>query len=78
MIEVTVEFVGWINRYTQLENSKTMLSLSASSKIRGILELLAVPVDLPQIILLNGKPADLETFLTDGDKVQFLPLVCGG
>lgn len=78
MIEVTVEFVGWINRYTQLENSKTMLSLSASSKIRGILELLAVPVDLPQIILLNGKPADLETFLKGGDKVQFLPLVCGG
>ncbi|MEW5785419.1 MAG: MoaD/ThiS family protein [Bacillota bacterium] len=77
-MEVTVEFVGWINRYIQLKNSHAVITISAGCTIQNILELLEVPVDLPQNIVLNGKPASLDTYLHDRDRVQFLPLICGG
>lgn len=77
-MEVTAEFIGWINRYISLDDSRITLTLSTGSTIRCVLNQLNIPVELVQNILLNGKHADLDNHLKDGDLIQFMPLICGG
>lgn len=77
-MEVTVEFVGWIKQYLQLSSSQVTINLPTCCTIQNMMERMSVPVDLPQTILLNGKPSDMHAYLKDGDQVQFLPMICGG
>lgn len=76
-MQVTVEFIGWINRYISLD-SRITITLSTGSTIRCALKQLNIPIELAQNILLNGKQADLDNHLKGGDLLQFLPLICGG
>ena len=46
--------------------------------IAKVLEKLNLPGEIRIIVLLNGRSADQETALNEGDIVHILPLIAGG
>lgn len=46
--------------------------------IRGLAEILGLPLKLVRIITVNGKQEDLDKVLSDGDLVYIFPPAIGG
>ena len=52
--------------------------VEAGVTIQELLERFALPRDKPQVFLINGLHATLETVLKDGDKLAIFGPVAGG
>lgn len=67
-------------RYTAALPPDGDLELTAGSTVENLLETLAVPrrffTDL--VILVNGRPASLNTLLGEGDRLIFFGALAGG
>ena len=46
--------------------------------VQALMQALAVPDDLPRIVLINGQHATETSVLTDGDIVSVFPPLIGG
>ena len=46
--------------------------------VQALMQVLAVPNDLPRIVLINGQHAAETSVLTDGDVVSVFPPLIGG
>lgn len=46
--------------------------------VGGVLAHFGVPADKPKILLVNGRHAELDRSLTDGDELAVFPPVAGG
>jgi molybdopterin converting factor small subunit len=46
--------------------------------VRTVMRALAVPDDLPRIVLVNGRHASEDSLLADGDTVSVFPPLIGG
>jgi molybdopterin converting factor small subunit len=56
----------------------TMVDLPADATVEALLRHLALPDDLPRLVLVNGADARLADQLTTGDVVSVLPALVGG
>jgi len=54
------------------------LEVTTQSTVRQVVTLLGVPDEMPAIILVNGRDADPEQVLEDGDVVAMFPPLAGG
>lgn len=54
------------------------LEVTTGSTVRQVVTLLGVPDGMPAIILVNGRDADPEQVLEDGDVLAMFPPLAGG
>lgn len=58
--------------------SSATLEVPTGSTVRQVVTLLEVPDEMPAIILVNGRDADPEQVLEDGDVLAMFPPLAGG
>ncbi|MDZ7762493.1 MAG: MoaD/ThiS family protein [Desulfovermiculus sp.] len=61
-------------------NGKTSFNIEVpeSTSVASVLEMLNLNEKIDKIILLNGRPVKLDTFLGNGDLLVVLPVAEGG
>jgi len=58
-------------------NASTM-EVEEGASIRDLLALARVPEDSPRIIFLNGRHAQVDQEVADGDRIAVFPPIAGG
>jgi molybdopterin converting factor small subunit len=54
------------------------MELKEGDRLGRVLEILGMPPALEKVMLVNGRPAYLDTSLNEGDSVVLFPPVAGG
>ena len=75
MIKVMVELVAHLkdDKFTRKE-----VNLPLESTVRDLFKLLHFENEKDFVVILNGKHANFESALRDGDNLIFMPFVDGG
>jgi len=59
--------------------SKAQITLEAGATIQALIDFLNIPVELAQMVLVNGEQTrEFDRQLVDGDTVSIFPPVAGG
>lgn len=75
---IKVRSYAFMRRYTAHLSSRGELAVPDRATVHNVLQLLGVPDDARKIILVNGRPAQSDQVLQDGDLLVFYPLLEGG
>ena len=54
------------------------MDLAEGGRVIGLIEILGIPLNVERVILINGRPANLDSALKEGDKIVLFPPVAGG
>jgi sulfur carrier protein len=54
------------------------LTLSEGSTLRDVLDVLEIKPEQASILFVNGRHADLDQFISDGDVISIFPPIGGG
>jgi|Deesub1362A_J573_1020465.scaffolds.fasta_scaffold00036_148 molybdopterin converting factor small subunit len=73
-IKVKVKFFATLRRFGREKD----VELKYGVKVEDLLNILKIPRDEAHLILVNGKKAEIEHTLHDGDEVAMFPPVAGG
>ena len=74
---VNVKLMSMFAKY--LENHPDgKVGVEEGTSVRGLAEILGLPLKLVRIITVNGKQEDLDKILSDGDLVYIFPPAIGG
>jgi len=77
-MKVDVELFATLRKYGPPREGAFTMELTEGDGIRRLIEILGIPLDMERVILVNGRPANLESPLEEGDKVVLFPPVAGG
>lgn len=77
-MRVEVELFATLRKYGRSQEGPFPVDLAESDRAGRLLELLGIPPEIERIILINGRPANLESALKEDDKVVIFPPVAGG
>jgi len=76
-MEVSVKLISTFAKYKKnLANDKA--TVKEGSVIRDLAKEIGLPPKLVRLVFINGKQVDLDTVLSEGDTVFFLPPALGG
>ena len=76
-IEVNVKVGSTFSKYTEnLADGKATVKEEAT--VRDLVKEVTLPLKLVRLIFINGKQGKLESVLSEGDTVFFLPPAIGG
>jgi molybdopterin converting factor small subunit len=74
---VNVKLMSIFAKY--LENHPDgKIEVQDGTTVRGLAEILGLPIKLVRVITVNGKQEDLDKALSDGDLVYIFPPAMGG
>ena len=74
---VNVKLMSTFAKY--LENHPDgKVEIQDGTTVRGLAEILGLPIKLVRVITVNGKQEDLDKVLSDGDLVYIFPPAMGG
>jgi len=54
------------------------LDLNGGATVKELMSMLAIPIEIPKVIMINDRYGNLEDNLRDGDKITIFPPICGG
>jgi len=77
-MRVEVELFATLRKYGRSQEGPFSVDLAEGDRAGRLLELLGIPPEIERIILINGRPANLESALKEDDKVVIFPPVAGG
>jgi sulfur-carrier protein len=77
-MKVTVILYATLRKYGPAHGGPRVMELIEGDRLRRVLEVLEMPPDLEKVMLINGRPADLNAILQEGDRVVLFPPVAGG
>jgi molybdopterin converting factor small subunit len=77
-LRIHVHLLSLLKRYAPGERNRFTLAVEEPVCVGDIIARLAIPGDTPRIALRNGRWADGDTRLVDGDVVTLMPPVDGG
>jgi len=77
-MKVNLKFFAGLRNYLPEGASPYPAELPEGATVRDALRAYEVPEDKPRILLVNGRHADLDTVLGDGDLLSVFPPVAGG
>ena len=60
------------------EGSACTLEVDDGATVGTLLRVLGIEADFPKILFLNGVHADLDTVVSEGDRVAVFPPIAGG
>ena len=80
MIEVELKLFGSLRRFLKdgQIDEKGLIQINDGSTIEDIIKNLNIDRDETKIILVNGRPCELDSILRDDDRVVIFPAVVGG
>ena len=74
---VSVKLMSMFARYLK-NHPDGKVDVKEGTSVRGLAEILGLPLKLVRIITVNGKQEDLDKVLSDGDLVYIFPPAIGG
>lgn len=77
-MKIELNLFSLLRKYSPRDETIFELELSAGSTTGQLLETLEIPSKVDLVILVNGRQAQRETRLADGDKVTLFPPMAGG
>lgn len=77
-MKVEVELFATLRKYGGGQEGVFPADLADGDRVLRVIELLGIPLEVERVILVNGRPANLESVLNEGDKVVIFPPVAGG
>jgi molybdopterin converting factor small subunit len=77
-MKVQISMYATLKRYAPGDGGNFELNLAAGARVKTLTERLKIPRTVERVILINGRPADDATPLTDGDEITIFPPIEGG
>ncbi len=77
-MKIEVKLFATLRCYGPPQQTPLNLDMPEGSRVSHVLEALSVPTEAEKVITINGRPADENSVLHDGDKLIFFPPVAGG
>lgn len=77
-MRVQVHLYATLRKYGPWDGGPLDMELHEGTRVDKVLESLGIPADVERVILVNGRPAETDTALGDGDRVVLFPPVAGG
>ena len=77
-MKIEVCLYATLRRYGPSEQAPLTLDVPEGFRIFQVLEILSIPSGEEKVILVNGRPAEENSLLKDGDRVVLFPPVAGG
>jgi len=79
-MKVKVQLYAILAKYlpSNAENKTAILELAEGTTVKGILEELKIPEAMPKILLVNGRNAELDKVVVEGDIISVFPPIAGG
>jgi molybdopterin converting factor small subunit len=75
---VNVKLFAGLRSYARTDDGICALELPNASTVGDVIATLNIPPDKPSILLLNGRHAQRDKTLSDGDTLSLFPPVAGG
>ncbi len=75
---VELRFFAGLRNYLPEGKTPCTAELPDGSTVADILKTFGVPLEKPRILLVNGRHADMERVLHNGDVLSVFPPVAGG
>ncbi|MCH7999330.1 MAG: MoaD/ThiS family protein [Chloroflexi bacterium] len=77
-MRVTVELQAYLEQYSPDGQAVFEYTLLDGATVQTLVRQLKVPEEMAGVIVINGRSADFDNPLQDGDKVIFIPPLAGG
>jgi molybdopterin converting factor small subunit len=74
---INVKLMSMFAKY-QKNHPDGRVNIEDGATVRGLAEMLGLPLKLVRIITVNGKQEDLDKVLSDGDLIYIFPPAIGG
>lgn len=75
-MQVTILPLGYLR--APFREAELAIEVDPGTTVAVALESLKVRTDLVVAVVINGETADLDTILSQGDKVKLIPVISGG
>jgi molybdopterin synthase sulfur carrier subunit len=74
-MQITVKLNASLRQHGRgVSNDGTLLlEIEENATAREVLQKLGIPLEKVKMIILNGKGADFDSILSDGDRIAFFP-----
>ena len=79
-MKVKVQLYAMLAKYLppNAENKTATLEYPDGTSVQGVLNALKIPENMPKILLVNGRNAESDRELTEGDTLSIFPPIAGG
>jgi len=79
-MKVKVQLYALLVKYlpTNAKNKTAILEVAEGTSVQGVLSELKIPENMPKILLVNGRNAELDRLLAEGDTLSIFPPIAGG
>ncbi len=79
-VRVTVKLFATLREYAPSGSAREPLraEIRDGGSVTDLVRILHIPKDLPRIVMVNSRPASLESALEEGDTVSLFPAIGGG
>ncbi len=77
-MRVTVELQAYLEQYSPDGQAVFEYTLPDGATVQTLVRQLSVPEEMASVIVLNGRSADFDDPLQDGDRVILIPPLSGG
>jgi molybdopterin converting factor small subunit len=79
-MKVKVQLYAILTKYlpAQAEGNNAWMDIPEGSSVKEVLQLLKIPEAMPKIVLVNGRHAEFDRVLAEGDTVSIFPPIAGG
>jgi molybdopterin converting factor small subunit len=77
-MKVRVLLYATLRKYGPSHGGPLTVELIEGDRLGRLMELLGMPPDVEKVMLINGRPANPDTILNEGDNVVLFPPVAGG
>ena len=79
MIEIELRLFGDLRKYLDVRLGEGhRMKMEDRSTIRAAITSLGIPVSETKILLVNGRPKNLDDVLSDNDRLAIFPPAAGG
>lgn len=79
-MKIRVQLYAVLAKYLppQTDGNTAWLELPEGVSVKEVLQHLKVPEAMPKILLVNGRHAELDKVLSEGDTLSIFPPIAGG
>ena len=77
-MRVTVELQAYLEQYSPDGQAVFEYTLPDGATVQTLVRQLNVPEEMASVIVLNGRSADLDDLLQNGDRLILIPPLAGG
>jgi len=79
-MKLKIQLYALLAKYlpTNSENKTAFMEFPEGASVQEVLKELKIPEAMPKILLVNGRHAELDKVLAEGDTLSIFPPIAGG